>query len=318
LRGRSVLVTGGAGFIGSHLVDALVREKVGDLTVVDNLFLGKRENLAAARKSFPKLRFYKADAGDQAEMQKIMSAEGTEVVFDLAIIPLPASLEKPLWTWQENNRMTETLCELARKGSYETLVHFSSSEAYGSAQDTPMSESHPLVPKTPYAASKAATDHLIMTYISTFRIDASIIRPFNNFGPRQNEGTYAGVIPILVKSILSGKPFRIFGDGEQTRDYIYVTDTADAAVLAYKNPRTRGKVLNIASGKEISINRLAATIAELMGVDGKFVHARPRPGDVRQHWADISMARNLLGFEPRVDFREGMKRTVEWYRELFS
>jgi UDP-glucose 4-epimerase len=118
--------------------------------------------------------------------------------------------------------------------------------------------------------------------------------------------------------MISGNPITIFGDGEQTRDYIYVIDAAKAAVMIYKNPRTRGRVLNIASGKEISINRLVKTIATIMDYNGEIIHAAPRPGDVRQHWADISMARNLIGFEPRVTFEEGMRLTVEWYRKNYS
>lgn len=311
-------MTGGAGFIGSHLVDALVAEGVGRLVVVDNLFLGKESNLSEARAAFPDLKFYREDAGDLQRMREIMAYEKVEVVFNLAIVPLPASLEKPLWTWRENVRITEAMCELARLGLYKTLIHCSSSEVYGSAVDTPMTETHPLLPRTPYAASKAACDHLVLSYVSTFKIDAAIIRPFNNYGPRQNEGTYAGVIPVVIKSMLSGGPVTIFGDGEQTRDYIYVTDAAAAAVDIYKCARTRGRVLNIASGVEVSINRLVDTIARILKYDGEIVHTSPRPGDVRQHWADISMARNLIGFSPRVGLREGLEKTVEWYIKNYA
>ena len=319
LAGKSVMVTGGAGFIGSHLVDALTEEGVPNLVAVDNLFLGKETNLSHAREKYPALKFYNVNAGDREKMSAIIKDEDIDVVFNLAIIPLLTSLEKPLWTWQENIGMTETICELAKEGLFDTLIHFSSSEAYGSAVDTPMSEKHPLNPTTPYAASKAAADLLVASYVSTFGIDAATIRPFNNYGPRQNEGSYAGIIPIVIGKIYSGEPPVIYGDGEQTRDYIYVTDVARGAIMAYKNPRSRGRVINMASGREISINRLVGTIAKVMDYDGEIIHGEPRQGDVRQHWADISMALNILGFEATVDFEEGMKRTVEWNIEnIFS
>jgi UDP-glucose 4-epimerase len=246
-------------------------------------------------------------------MKSIIKSEDIDVVFNLAVIPLLTSLEEPIWTWDENIKMTETICELAREKLFDTLIHFSSSEAYGSAKYYPMREDHPMNPTTPYAASKAAADLLVNSYVCTFGIDASIVRPFNNYGPRQNEGSYAGIIPIVIQKILSGKPPVIFGDGNQTRDFIFVGDVARAAIMAYKNIRTRKKAINIATGKEISINDLVRIIAKVMKYDGEIIHDEPRPGDVRQHWADISLAWNILGFEPNVGFEEGISDTVDWY-----
>lgn len=313
LRNKSVLVTGGAGFIGSHLVDRLVKEEPSNLVVVDNFNLGKESNLRDARRNFPGLKIVKMDASDQTSMEHLLKKEDVEVVFNLAIIPLPASLTDPRWVYEHNVSITLCLCELARKGDYRTLIHFSSSEAYGTCQYSPMDEKHPLEPTTSYGASKAATDHLVLSYRKSFGIDAAIIRPFNNYGPRQNEGTYAGVIPLTIKRILSGEAPVIYGDGEQTRDYIYVTDTADAAVKIYNNPNTRCKIINIASGSEISINKLVGLIAEYMGNIGDIIYEVERPADVRRLIGGIDLARNLIEFSPIVGLEEGIRKTIGWY-----
>ena len=164
LRGKSVLVTGGAGFIGSHLVDRIIQDSPSNLVVVDNLFLGKEANLDQARQAFPALKFYRQDASDYEAMKRIITAEGVEAVFNLAVVPLPTSLERPRWTVGTNMAITTVACELLREGYYQTLIHFSSSEAYGSAQYVPMDEKHPLLPSTPYAASKDDSDHVVLSY----------------------------------------------------------------------------------------------------------------------------------------------------------
>ena len=315
MTGKSVLVTGGAGFIGSHLVDRIIQESPNNLVVVDNLFLGKEANLEQARQVFPILKFYSQDASDYEAMKQIITAEGVEVVFNLAVVPLPTSLERPRWTVDTNVAITTVACELLRKGYYQTLIHFSSSEAYGSAQYVPMDEKHPLSPTTPYAASKAAGDHVVLSYWKTFGIDAAIVRPFNNFGPRQNEGTYAGVIPIVIRAALRGDPVIIYGDGEQTRDFIFVREVADAALRIYEEPDTRGQVINIAAGEELSINRLVQVIVGILGTDVPIVHEAPRPGDVRRHCGAIDLARRLAGFRPYIALDDGLAETVDWYRE---
>ncbi|MDN7023945.1 NAD-dependent epimerase/dehydratase family protein [Methanoculleus sp. FWC-SCC1] len=315
LKNRSVLVTGGAGFIGSHLVDALVREGPENLVVVDNLYLGKDENLREARESCPSLSIYHQDVADYDAMQAIIEKEGTDVVFNLAVIPLPASLEEPAWTFRHNNDMVTTICELARKDAFETLIHFSSSEAYGTSIYAPMDENHPLNATTPYAASKAAGDLLIFSYCRTFGLDAALVRPFNNYGPRQNERSYAGVIPLTIKRILNGEAPVIHGDGRQTRDYLYVTDTARAAIDVYNTSATRNRVLNIASGKEVSIEHIIRFIARYMGCEKNIVYQPERPGDVRRHIANVFLAEDLIGFSPQVSFDDGLAQTIEWYRQ---
>lgn len=313
-KNKSVLVTGGAGFIGSHLVDRLVTEEPENLVVVDNFFLGKESNLKEAGENYPNLKIYNQDASDYDKMSEIMKNEAIDVVFNLAVIPLPASLTKPRWAFEQNVNITLSICELARNNYFDTLIHFSSSEAYGTSEYAPMDEKHPLNGTTPYAASKAASDQLVFSYCRTFGIVASIIRPFNNYGPRQNEGSYAGVIPLTIKRILNDEAPVIYADGKQTRDYLYVTDTANAAIDVCNFKNTRNKVLNIASGKEISIETLVKFIAKYQNCDKPIVYEQERPGDVRRHIANIYLAEDLIGFKPKVRFEEGLKLTVDWYK----
>jgi UDP-glucose 4-epimerase len=315
LAGRGVLVTGGAGFIGSHLVERIAREEPRRLVVVDNLFLGREENLADARGLYSTLKLYTQDAADYDAMGAIIAAEKIEVVFNLAIVPLPASLVNPRWTVDHNVALTTVPCELQRQGYFQTLVHFSSSEAYGSAAYVPMDERHPSMPSTPYAASKVAGDHVVLAYCKTYGTDSAIVRPFNNFGPRQNAGAYAGIIPIVVGRALRGEPVIIYGDGEQTRDFVFVRDTADAAVRIYEQPATRGQVINVASGHETSVNVLVRELLAALKCDVPVVHEAARPGDVRRHCGATELARELIGFTPGTDLRSGLVETVAWYRK---
>lgn len=313
LKNKSVLVTGGAGFIGSHLVDILINEKPKDIVVVDNMFLGKESNLQDAQRNFNDLKLYKEDAADFELMKRIIKKHKIEVVFNLAVLPLPLSLEKPKLCNDKNIEIVSTICELQKLGFFKTLIHFSSSEAYGSARYRPMDEKHPLGPSTPYAASKAAGDILVLSYYRTFNTDCAIVRPFNNYGPRQNEGSYAGVIPLTIKRILNKEAPVIYSDGRQTRDYIYVTETARAAIEIYKNEKTRGEAINIGSGKETSILTVVKLIMKLLKCNKEIKFEPVRPGDVRRHIANIYLAEDILGFKQEISFEEGMKRTVEWY-----
>jgi UDP-glucose 4-epimerase len=315
LTGRSVLITGGAGFIGSHLVDRVLRDDPAKVVVVDNFFLGHESNLETARAARPDLEVVRLDAADLAAMQDVVTSAGTDVVFDLAVIPLPTSLTYPAWTVQTNVGIATTFCELARRGLVGRLVHCSSSEAYGSARYVPMDEGHPHDAITPYAASKSAADHIIESYVQTFGIDATVVRPFNNFGPRQNPGSYAGIIPIVVRKVAAGEPIEIHGDGEQTRDFIYAPSTADMIVRVFESEAARGRVLNVASGVETSINDLVRRLLAVMDADDHpVVHTDERPGDVRRHCADVTLAKKLLEYEPRELSDADLAETVRWYR----
>lgn len=317
LKSKSVLVTGGAGFIGSHLVDRILREDPSDLVVVDNFFLGNSANLASALTAQPDLEIVRVDASDLAAMQDIVTTHDTDVVFDLAVIPLPTSLVYPEWTVRVNVGIATTFCEIARRGLVDKLMHVSSSEAYGSARYVPMDEEHPHDAITPYAASKSAADHIVHSYVQTFGIDAVTIRPFNNFGPRQNMGSYAGIIPIVVKRVLAGLPIEIHGDGEQTRDFIYAPDTADLIVDVYDATLPTGSVLNVATGVETSVNALVKHMLAIMGVpDHPVVHTPPRAGDVRRHAAEVSRLVNAVGRRPPAMSDDALRATIEWYRSV--
>ncbi len=315
LQGRSVLVTGGAGFIGSHLLDRLIQEQPDNLVVVDNLWLGKLSNLDSAYQAYPALRFYEEDTASTRAMSHIMRRESIEVVFDLATIPLPASLKRPKWSARQIYDMALIICELGRRGLYRTLIHCSSSEAYGTSAYAPMDEAHPLLARTPYAAAKAAADLLVQSYQHTFALDATIVRPFNNYGPRQNDQNYAGIIPIVVRRVLAGQAPVIYGDGEQTRDYSYVTDVVDGMVRVATTDAAHGMVVNIASGEEVSINRLVIGIATAMQYDGPIYYKPDRPGDVRRHVAGIERARALVAYRPVTSLEEGLQATIDWYTD---
>ena len=307
LKNKSVLVTGGAGFIGSHLVERLVKENPKEIIVVDNLYLGNLSNVKTKH-----TKIYPVSAASQETMQKIISKHNVKVIFNLAVVPLPVSLIDPKFGFDMNVNITMVMCELLRLESYKTLIHFSSSEAYGTAEYTPMDEKHPLNGITPYAASKAASDLLVLSYCKTFGIDASIVRPFNTYGPRQNDKNYAGVIPITMKRILENKPLMIQGSGQQTRDFSYVTDVVDGAVNIYKCQASRGRVVNIASGKEVTIEEIIKT---LNTKKLPLVYEDKRIGDVDQHLADISLAKKLINYSPSVNYKDGLEKTKKWYEE---
>ncbi len=315
LSNKNILITGGAGFIGSHLVDRILAENPKKITVVDNLFLGKKENLDNAFAIAPEIMStHWEDARDMTVMEKIISTEEIDVVFDMAVIPLPASLDDPFSNVHDNVALTLNLCELLRKDVFEKLIHFSSSETYGTAQYVPIDESHPYMPSTPYAASKVAGDQICLSYCETFDIDITTIRPFNNYGPRQNKGSYAGIIPIVFNRVAAGIPIEIYGDGEQTRDLIFVDDTVNATVHISQAPGARGKVTNVASGIETTMNQLVATILTILGhPDHPVNHVAPRPADVRRHCGSIARAQELINFVPTTDLASGLETTLEWY-----
>lgn len=316
LQDKRIVVAGGAGFIGSHLCAKLMEYNPAKLIIVDDFSLGTEKNIEKLM-TVENVGVHHLDASDYKRMLKLYEKENVDITFNLAVVPLPASLTNPKETIDTNVLITSTLCELLRKGKYETLMHTSSSEAYGTSiyEHKPMDENHPTFPITPYAASKLAGDHIALSYHKTFGLDVAVVRPFNAYGPRQNEKSYAGVIPITINRILDGKPPIIHGDGKQTRDFTYVEDIAGAFPRAYETSLTRGRVINVASGKEMSICDLIHMIMELMDYSGSVINEPSRPGDVRRHLGDISLARRLINHAPKTGYKEGLRKTIEWYRK---
>lgn len=314
IRGKKVLVTGGAGFIGSHLCDGLLEKGAAKVVCLDNFFLGKMENIEDALKD-ERFILYRDDARNFGVLQAIMEKEDIEVVFNMATIALNYSFFNPFDAYMVNVEIANTLLELLKVGAYKTLIHTSSSEAYGTAQYSPMDENHPTDPTTPYAAGKAAADLMVHSFYKVLGLDISIVRPFNNYGPRQNAvGTLAAIIPATAKRIKEGGMPVVEGDGEQTRDFIFVKDTVRALILAYEKEESRGKIINLGSGKDISINSLLKGICDYFGYAGEWEHRSARTSDVRNLCADSKRAKDLLGFEPEVSFEDGIRITLDWYK----
>lgn len=313
IQNKNVLVTGGAGFIGSHLCDGLLKKGASKVVCVDNFFLGKMGNIEDAL-THDNFVLYRDDARNFGVLQAIMEKEEIEVVFNMATIALNYSFFNPFDAYMVNVEIANSLLELLKVGAYKTLIHTSSSEAYGTAQYSPMDENHPTDPTTPYAAGKAAADLMVHSFYKVLGLDISIVRPFNNYGPRQNaEGSLAAIIPATARRIKEGGMPMVEGDGEQTRDFIYVEDTVRGLILAYEKEESRGKIINLGSGKDISINKLLQGICDYMNYNGEWEHRPARTSDVRNLCADSKRARSILGFEPQISFEEGIKKTLDWY-----
>jgi UDP-glucose 4-epimerase len=310
IAGKSFLVTGGAGFIGSHVVDRLLAAGAGSVVCVDDLSLGRRENVS------PEAELVEVDCCDLAPLNERLGGRVFDGCFNLAVIPLPASLIDPRDTVERNVAMTTAVCELVRGETIGTLVQFSSSEVYGSVETGAISEASPHAGTTPYAASKSATDLIAQSYYRTFGSEVALVRPFNTYGPRQNAGGYAGLIPIVVSRVKAGQPIVIDGDGLQSRDFLFVDDTARGAIAAYEHLPADGSVVNLGSGVERSVNEVVATLLDALGEPRWPVeHGPERAGDVRRHLADAQRAKEAIGFEQKVPFAEGIARTVAWYDE---
>lgn len=324
LRGKKVLVAGGAGFIGSHLCEAILGEEPERLVIVDNLFLGKVENIQDNVLSDPRAVLVRANANQFQELKEAWAWDDRfDVCFNLAVCPLLHSFDAPEHNVINNVSIVTNLCEYQRAGVIDRLIQFSSSEAYGSkVREVSMDENHPLGPSTPYAASKAAGDLVALSYARTFGLNTAVIRPFNVYGERQNAGSYAGIIPLTIGRILEGKDLVIYGDGAQTRDYTYVRDVAEAACQMYRCfDAVKGRVVNMGSGRETAVIVLVMLINQIMGEMGfeemKIRREPARPGDVRRHIANVYLAEDLLGYDPSlaVPITQGIRDTVRWYVE---
>lgn len=309
--GRRVLVTGGAGFIGSHLVEALV-ERGAEVRVFDDLSNGRRENLEAVA---DRIEFTVGDIRDADAVRA--AAEGCDLVHHLAAIAsVPRSVKEPDLYLDVNATGTMNVLEAARLAGARRVVYAGSSSWYGDQPGFPRVETMPPDVRSPYAAAKASGEFLARSYAACYELDAVTLRYFNIYGPRQRpDSPYAAVIPRFTMSMLRGEPVRVFGDGEQTRDFTYVANAVHANVLAAEcGTRLEGVTVNVACGERRSVNALVARLAEATGIEPVVEHAEERPGEVRHSTADIGLAAERIGYAPVTEFDEGIDATVDWCR----
>ena len=315
LRGQVVLVTGGAGFIGSHLADALLDLGAKQVIILDNLFIGTRDNLQGALERGAIL--YVDDAEIMGSLEYIFDSHPITTVFNCATKALNYSFTNPANTFETNTRVAMNLLELQRKKRFDTLAHFSSSEVYGTALYEPIDEDHPRHPTTSYAAGKAAADLAIEAYVRMFNLDAFIVRPFNNYGPRQNyQGNFAAVIPQTVWRILEGMPPEIHGTGEQKRDFIYVHDTVAAALMLY-DVLPRGQEVNISTNNCLPIGPLVENIARMMRYEGLIARLPSRQSDVFFHSGSTDKLHSLIQFKI-TPMDESLRATIDWLKTRFD
>ncbi len=303
-----VLVTGGAGFIGSHLVDAL--SGCRELRVLDDLSTGRLENIAGHVEA-NRVQFLRGDLRDQSLLRRAL--EGVQVVFHLACRGVRHSLGQPVENHEVNALATLLLLGEARRAGVRRFVHVSSSEVYGTARTAPMGEDHPCYPETVYGAAKLAGEAYARAYHRTYGLPTVVVRPFNNFGPRSHhEGDSGEVIPRFAVWALNGQAPIIFGDGRQTRDFIYVADTAYWLCRVAECDALIGRTVNLGSGKETSVRELAEVVCAAAGrPDLAPIFEAARPGDVRRHLADSGLACQALGFRLRTDLRQGIRLLLD-------
>lgn len=305
------LVTGGAGFIGSHIVEELVK-RGNPVRVIDNFLTGKRENIASF---LDKIEFIKGDIRDIEVCRDVCN--GVDFVLHQAALPsVPRSVEDPLTTNEINITGTLNILLAARDAGVKKFVFASSSSIYGDDPRLPKKEGMEGRPLSPYAISKIVGEHYCIVFSRIFGLSTICLRYFNIFGPRQDPySQYAAVIPLFITKILKKETPTIFGDGEQSRDFTFVSNVVDANILASQTEDVSGEVFNLACGERMSVNSLAAAINEILNRDITPVHDDPRPGDIKHSFADISKVKEMLKYERLVSFREGLERTILWFKK---
>ena len=307
------LVTGGAGFIGSHIATALV-ERGEKVRVLDNLCTGKQANLAHLA---GKVDFVEGDLVDRVAVERALA--GVEIVFhQAALASVPRSVVAPLDTNAACVTGTVNLLDVARKSGVKRVVYAGSSSIYGDRTASAAKHESDLPdPVSPYAAAKAAGELYCQAFMATFGLPTVTVRYFNVFGPRQDPNSeYSAVIPKFVMKMLAGERPTIFGDGKQSRDFTYVANVVAGNLLAASVPDAAGKTFNVACGEQLSLLDLVAAINRVLGTKLEPIFDPPRAGDVRDSLADISHARKVLGYNPVVDFDEGLRRSIDYYRTL--
>ena len=307
----TVLVTGGAGFIGSHIASSLVSNGAR-VRVLDDLSTGHRENIEEIGGD---VDFIQGSVADDDLLAKVL--DGVEVVFHEAAIPsVPRSVEAPRQTHVASVDGTFSLLLAARDKGVRRVVYAASSSAYGDQPTLPKSEQMAPDPLSPYAVAKLVGEYYCRAFTRVYGLETVSLRYFNVFGPRQDPGSqYSGVVSLFISCLLSGKQPVIYGDGEQSRDFTYIDNVVAANLSAATAKGAAGKVINVANGKRVTLNELLAELKELTGNQHVVAEYRePRVGDVKHSLADISRAQEFLGYETKVDLREGLQRTIDWWK----
>ena len=303
------LVTGGAGFIGSHLAEELLR-RGETVRVVDSLITGKRDNLAHLRN----VEFVHGDLADFDVARRAVA--GIDYVLHQAAIPsVPRSVQDPITSNRANIDASLNLLVAARDARVKRVVYAGSSSAYGNTPTLPKVETMPTAPLSPYALQKLVAEQYCQMFTALYGLETVTIRYFNVFGPRQDPSSpYSGVISLFISALCEGRAPKIYGDGEQTRDFTYVANVVDGVLRACHAPAASGEVINVATGGRISLNQLFRTVRDLVGASVEPIYEDVRAGDVRDSQADISKAQRILGYQPVVRFEDGLEKTVLWYR----
>ncbi|NJF24094.1 SDR family oxidoreductase [Thermococcus sp. Bubb.Bath] len=304
IKNKLVVVTGGAGFIGSHIAWELVKDN--DVIIIDNLHTGKEENVP------PGAKLVRADVREYTAIAELIS-QADYVFHEAAQVSVVESVRDPVFTEEVNVLGTLNILKALLEG-HGKLIFASSAAVYGDNPNLPLKETERPRPLSPYGVTKWAAEEHLRVFHELYGLPVVALRYFNVFGPRQSANQYAGVISIFINRALRGEPLVIFGDGKQTRDFIYVKDVVKANILVAESRKANGRVFNVATGKQTSVLELATKIIEITGSNGSIVFDKPRPGDIRHSLADISEIRKL-GFEPEWSLEEGLKKTVEWYAE---
>ena len=306
--GLKALVTGGAGFIGSHLVDRLM-EKGFEVTVLDNFSTGSLKNLS---QHLGKANFHLIEGDIRNERDVKKALKDVDFVFHLAaIVSVELSIKNPILVNEVNVCGTLNLLEESLNSGVERFVYISSCAVYGNPIRLPIDEEHPTKPISPYGVSKLASENYCQVFHEIYGLETVSLRLFNVYGSRQAMGPYSGVITKFIDRLKDGKPPIIYGDGKQTRDFVYVQDVVDACLLSLNSKGCVGESINIGSGVETSISDLAEILIELFGLsDVKPKYAQPRAGDIRRSCASLNKAKRLLGYQPKISLREGLKRVV--------
>ncbi len=307
-----VLVTGGAGFVGSHLVARLV-ELGHQVRVLDDLSTGRLDNLAEVQSQIEFLQ------GDVADPQATQAAtQGVEWVFHhAALASVPLSLERPEATHRACATGTLVLLDVARRAGVRRFIYAGSSSAYGDQPTAAKRESDPVAPTSPYGAAKLAGELYCRSFYQSYGLETVVLRYFNIYGPRQDpHGPYAAVIPRFVQAIVAGEQPVVFGDGTQSRDFVYIDDVVQANLLAVQCPQAPGRTFNVGSGRSTTLLELLEVLGEIFGrrIEPRF--ASPRPGDIHQSLADITLARQVLGYRPQVGLRQGLESTARYFASL--